>query len=36
MYVSGDTITAANNPADEALPGYRGVTPMVYCRSLSS
>ena len=27
----GDTITAADNPADEALPGYRGVTPMVYC-----
>ena len=27
----GDTITDATNPADEALPGYRGVTPMVYC-----
>ena len=27
----GDTITDANNPASEALPGYRGVTPMVYC-----
>ena len=27
----GDTITDANNPADEALPGYRKATPMVYC-----
>lgn len=27
----GDTITDANNPADEALPGYREATPMVYC-----
>ena len=27
----GDTITTADRPADEALPGYRGVTPMVYC-----
>lgn len=27
----GDTITNANNPADEALPGYRKATPMVYC-----
>ena len=27
----GDTITDANNPADEALPGYRTATPMVYC-----
>ena len=27
----GDTITDAANPADEALPGYREVTPMVYC-----
>ncbi len=27
----GDTITSAANPATEALPGYRGVTPMVYC-----
>lgn len=27
----GDTITDANDPADEALPGYRKATPMVYC-----
>lgn len=27
----GDTITDANNPSDEALPGYRKATPMVYC-----
>lgn len=27
----GDTVTDANNPADEALPGYRKATPMVYC-----
>ncbi len=27
----GDTITAAASPAAEPLPGYRGVTPMVYC-----
>ena len=27
----GDTITAAMNPADCPLPGYRQVTPMVYC-----
>jgi len=27
----GDTITDANNPCTEALPGYRKVTPMVYC-----
>ncbi|HCB94029.1 MAG TPA: elongation factor 4, partial [Selenomonas sp.] len=27
----GDTITAAESPAKEPLPGYRGVTPMVYC-----
>ena len=27
----GDTITLKNNKADEALPGYRKVTPMVYC-----
>ena len=27
----GDTITQKNNPADEALPGYKKVTPMVYC-----
>ena len=27
----GDTITDAANPAGEPLPGYREVTPMVYC-----
>ncbi|CAM4301940.1 translation elongation factor 4 [Listeria booriae] len=27
----GDTITLANNPAAEALPGYRKLNPMVYC-----
>ncbi len=27
----GDTITLENNPADEPLPGYKKVTPMVYC-----
>ena len=27
----GDTVTTAENPAAEALPGYRGVTPMVFC-----
>ena len=27
----GDTIINANDPADEALPGYKKVTPMVYC-----
>ena len=27
----GDTITDAENPADEPLPGYKQVTPMVYC-----
>ncbi len=27
----GDTITDANNPCKEALPGYRKATPMVYC-----
>ena len=27
----GDTITVANNPADEPLKGYKKVTPMVYC-----
>ena len=27
----GDTITSALKPAPEPLPGYRGVTPMVYC-----
>ena len=27
----GDTITDADNPAIEPLPGYKAVTPMVYC-----
>jgi len=27
----GDTITDAENPTDTPLPGYRKVTPMVYC-----
>ncbi len=27
----GDTITIADNPADEPLPGYKPVLPMVYC-----
>ncbi|MDD4546037.1 MAG: translation elongation factor 4 [Oscillospiraceae bacterium] len=27
----GDTITLANRPADQPLPGYRKVNPMVYC-----
>ncbi|MDT2848346.1 translation elongation factor 4 [Vagococcus carniphilus] len=27
----GDTITLANNPATEALEGYRKMNPMVYC-----
>ena len=27
----GDTITDANRPADKPLPGYRKVTPMVFC-----
>ena len=27
----GDTVTDANNPAAEALPGYKQVNPMVYC-----
>ena len=27
----GDTITNANRPCKEALPGYKKVTPMVYC-----
>ena len=26
----GDTVTNADNPATEALPGYRKITPMVY------
>ena len=28
---SGDTITLKNNPAKEALPGYKKLSPMVYC-----
>ena len=27
----GDTITNNNKPADEPLPGYKEVKPMVYC-----
>lgn len=27
----GDTVTLKNNPANEALPGYRTVNPMVFC-----
>ncbi len=27
----GDTVTSAERPATEALPGYRPVQPMVYC-----
>ncbi|MGX6962517.1 translation elongation factor 4 [Vagococcus xieshaowenii] len=27
----GDTVTLANNPASEALEGYRKMNPMVYC-----
>nr|WP_297937696.1 translation elongation factor 4 [uncultured Lachnoclostridium sp.] len=27
----GDTVTDANNPCAEALPGYKQVNPMVYC-----
>ena len=27
----GDTVTFAENPCDEALPGYKKVQPMVYC-----
>ena len=27
----GDTITDAENPCDEPLPGYKKVNPMVYC-----
>ncbi len=27
----GDTVTTAENPAKEALPGYRKVNPMVFC-----
>ena len=29
--VVGDTITDSKNPCSSALPGYRKVTPMVYC-----
>ena len=27
----GDTVTLANNPVKEVLPGYKKVNPMVYC-----
>ncbi|MDI9240961.1 translation elongation factor 4 [Fusibacillus kribbianus] len=27
----GDTVTDADNPCDKPLPGYKKVTPMVYC-----
>lgn len=27
----GDTVTLRDNPADEPLPGYKKVQPMVYC-----
>ncbi len=27
----GDTVTQADRPCDEPLPGYKKVTPMVYC-----
>ncbi|MRH43069.1 elongation factor 4 [Aquibacillus halophilus] len=27
----GDTVTLSNNPAQEALPGYRRLNPMVFC-----
>ncbi len=27
----GDTVTNFDNPAKEALPGYRNINPMVYC-----
>lgn len=27
----GDTITDADNPTDESMPGYKKATPMVYC-----
>ena len=27
----GDTVTLANNPVEKPLPGYKKVTPMVYC-----
>ena len=27
----GDTVTSFDKPAEEALPGYRNINPMVYC-----
>ena len=27
----GDTVTESSRPCDEALPGYKGAQPMVYC-----
>jgi GTP-binding protein LepA len=27
----GDTLTSAHHPATQALPGYRDITPMVFC-----
>lgn len=27
----GDTVTLKNNPANEPLPGYKNVSPMVFC-----
>ena len=27
----GDTVTSAQNPADEAVPGFKEVKPMVFC-----
>ena len=27
----GDTVTLANNPTPEPMPGFRTVTPMVFC-----
>lgn len=32
----GDTITNAEKPADEPLPGYKKANSMVYCRSIST
>lgn len=31
----GDTITNAENPAEEPLPGYKKANSMVYCRTIS-